>query len=81
LRIPHSAIRKPIRVPAEIGIEGLDIPEVGTPAYPDYVLHADGRSRGPVWLEFRLESPSIRGESQRARDTFLSRTAGGRGLR
>jgi Amt family ammonium transporter len=34
----------PIRVPAEVEIEGLDIPEVGAPGYPDFALHSGGRS-------------------------------------
>ena len=34
----------PIRVPAEIEIEGLDIPEVGAPGYPDFALHSGSRS-------------------------------------
>ncbi len=27
----------PIRVPADVEREGLDIPEVGAPAYPDFI--------------------------------------------
>ncbi len=34
----------PIRVSKEVEIEGLDIPEVGAPAYPDFSLHSGGRS-------------------------------------
>ena len=34
----------PIRVSKEVEIEGLDIPEVGAPAYPDFALHSGGRS-------------------------------------
>jgi len=39
-----SDLITPIRVPAEIEIEGLDIPEVGAPGYPDFALHSGGRS-------------------------------------
>jgi hypothetical protein len=34
----------PLPVPAEVEIEGLDIPEVGAPGYPDFQLHSGGRS-------------------------------------
>lgn len=34
----------PIRVPKEVEIEGLDIPEVGAHGYPDFVTHSAGRS-------------------------------------
>jgi len=34
----------PIRVSAETEIQGLDIPEVGAPAYPDFAMHSAGRS-------------------------------------
>ena len=34
----------PIRVSAETEIEGLDIPEVGAPGYPDFALHTGSRS-------------------------------------
>jgi ammonium transporter, Amt family len=33
-----SNLITPIRVPREVEIEGLDIPEVGAPGYPDFVL-------------------------------------------
>jgi Amt family ammonium transporter len=33
-----SNLITPIRVPAEVEIEGLDIPEVGAPGYPDFTL-------------------------------------------
>jgi Amt family ammonium transporter len=33
----------PIRVPRDVELEGLDIPEVGAPAYPDFQIHR-GRS-------------------------------------
>ena len=39
-----SNLITPIRVPAEIEVEGLDIPEVGAPGYPDFALHSVGRS-------------------------------------
>jgi len=39
-----SDLITPIRVPAEIEIEGLDIPEVGAPGYPDFALHTGSRS-------------------------------------
>jgi Amt family ammonium transporter len=39
-----SDLITPIRVPAEVEIEGLDIPEVGAPGYPDFALHSGGRS-------------------------------------
>ncbi len=34
----------PIRVSEEVEYEGLDIPEVGAPAYPDFATHKGGRS-------------------------------------
>jgi Amt family ammonium transporter len=34
----------PIRVPKDVEQEGLDIPEVGAPAYPDFQLHAGRRA-------------------------------------
>jgi len=39
-----SDLITPIRVPAETELEGLDIPEVGAPGYPDFALHSGGRS-------------------------------------
>ncbi len=39
-----SNLITPIRVSEEIEIEGLDIPEVGAPAYPDFALHSTSRS-------------------------------------
>ena len=39
-----SDLITPIRVPAEVEIEGLDIPEVGAPGYPDFQLHTGSRS-------------------------------------
>lgn len=39
-----SNLITPIRVPEETEIGGLDIPEVGAPAYPDFALHSGGRS-------------------------------------
>jgi Amt family ammonium transporter len=39
-----SNLITPIRVPAEIEMEGLDIPEVGSPGYPDFALHTGPRS-------------------------------------
>ena len=39
-----SNLITPIRVPAEVEIEGLDIPEVGAPGYPDFQLHTGSRS-------------------------------------
>jgi Amt family ammonium transporter len=39
-----SDLITPIRVPAEVELEGLDIPEVGAPGYPDFALHSGGRS-------------------------------------
>jgi Amt family ammonium transporter len=39
-----SDLITPIRVSAETEIEGLDIPEVGAPGYPDFALHSGGRS-------------------------------------
>src|SRR5262249_1449434 len=33
-----SNLITPIRVPREVEIEGLDIPEVGAPGYPDFVI-------------------------------------------
>jgi ammonium transporter, Amt family len=39
-----SDLITPIRVPEEVEIGGLDIPEVGAPAYPDFALHSGGRS-------------------------------------
>jgi Amt family ammonium transporter len=39
-----SNLITPIRVPEEVEIEGLDIPEVGAPGYPDFALHSGGRS-------------------------------------
>jgi ammonium transporter, Amt family len=37
-----SNLITPIRVPAEIEIMGLDIPEVGAPGYPDFVITTVG---------------------------------------
>jgi hypothetical protein len=34
----------PIRVLQEVEFDGLDIPEVGAPAYPDFAMHSGGRS-------------------------------------
>jgi len=34
----------PIRVPQEVEFDGLDIPEVGAPAYPDFSTHSGDRS-------------------------------------
>lgn len=31
----------PIRVPAEVELEGLDGPEMGTLGYPDFIIHSD----------------------------------------
>jgi Amt family ammonium transporter len=39
-----SDLITPIRVPAETEVEGLDIPEVGAPGYPDFALHTGPRS-------------------------------------
>ena len=39
-----SDLITPIRVPKDVELEGLDIPEVGAPAYPDFALHSGGRS-------------------------------------
>jgi len=38
-----SNLITPIRVSEEVEMEGLDIPEVGAPAYPDFAVHADTR--------------------------------------
>jgi len=35
------------RVPAEVEVQGLDLPEMGVLAYPDYVL-SDASSRGAL---------------------------------
>ena len=34
-----SNLITPIRVPAEVEIEGLDIPEMGALGYPDFAVH------------------------------------------
>ena len=39
-----SDLITPIRVPKDVELEGLDIPEVGAPAYPDFAMHSGGRS-------------------------------------
>jgi Amt family ammonium transporter len=39
-----SDLITPIRVPEEVEVEGLDIPEVGAPGYPDFALHSGSRS-------------------------------------
>jgi Amt family ammonium transporter len=39
-----SDLITPIRVTPEVELEGLDIPEVGAPAYPDFALHSSGRT-------------------------------------
>jgi Amt family ammonium transporter len=39
-----SDLITPIRVPKDVELEGLDIPEVGAPAYPDFAVHSGGRS-------------------------------------
>ena len=39
-----SDLITPIRVPKDVELEGLDIPEVGAPAYPDFSLHSGVRS-------------------------------------
>jgi Amt family ammonium transporter len=39
-----SDLITPIRVAKDVELEGLDIPEVGAPAYPDFALHSGGRS-------------------------------------
>lgn len=39
-----SNLITPIRVAEEVEIEGLDIPEVGAPAYPDFQLHTGSRN-------------------------------------
>jgi Amt family ammonium transporter len=36
----------PIRVPAEVEIEGLDGPEMGTLGYPDFQIHSDALGHG-----------------------------------
>ena len=33
-----SNLITPLRVPRDVEIQGLDIPEVGAPGYPDFVL-------------------------------------------
>ena len=37
-----SNLITPIRVPREVEIQGLDIPEVGAPGYPDFVITTIG---------------------------------------
>jgi Amt family ammonium transporter len=39
-----SDLITPIRVPKETELEGLDGPEMGTLAYPDFALHSGGRT-------------------------------------
>jgi ammonium transporter, Amt family len=39
-----SNLITPIRVPEEVEFGGLDIPEVGAPAYPDFSTHTGARS-------------------------------------
>jgi hypothetical protein len=48
----------PLRVPAETELEGLDLPEMGTLAYPDYSLHPATGHTPPLrfMLPFRAGS-------------------------
>jgi len=37
-----SNLITPLRVPREVELEGLDIPEVGAPGYPDFAIRTVG---------------------------------------
>jgi Amt family ammonium transporter len=52
------------RVPAEVEIQGLDMPEMGVPAYPDYVITGSSHLAGTAYASER--APSLRPVSEGA---------------